>query len=538
MFKRTLTLTLALSTALSLLLVLQAFINTQAKTNTAPPQPLIIGTTANSISLDPAEAYNMHDSEILYNTGSGLLAHVPGTSILAPGLAIALPQVSPDGLVYTFTLRSGLQFSDGTAFNAYDVKWSLDRVATLASDEGVGYLVSDFVSETIVVNNTTVKIILKEPTAFFPQLVTTSPYYPIPINEDCYSPYEFSGDSLCGGIGPYTILTRTEDVSITFSANPSYYGMPPESNVIIVKYFDTSTDLRQALENGEIDVAWKDLDTSDLEALQTNPGVQVKEGNGNQIRYLAFNTSTPPFDDPDVRTALAAAVDRPSYVQGVFSDTKVPLYSMVPAGTWSHEDNFLTMYGDHNLDQAKILLQQAGYSETNKLEVDLWYGLDHYGETEPDLAAAIATNFEETGMVSVMLHPTEWSEFVGNLGDGIMPVFLLGWWTDFQDPDNSLWPFGHSSSSSGMGIFYDDDTMDAYLVIGRIVTPVQGSSRQLIYEMIQEYWAEEAPTIPLLQGKSYAATRTGVCGIVFNPNESLPYFTIHLCETYLPLILQ
>ena len=133
MFKRTVTLTLALSTALGLLFGLQAFIDAQAKTDTAPPQPLIIGTTANSTSLDPAEAYDTPDWEIIYNTGSGLLTNLPGTSDLAPGLAITLPQVSSDGLVYTFTLRSGLQFSDGTAFNAYDVKWSLDRVVTLAS---------------------------------------------------------------------------------------------------------------------------------------------------------------------------------------------------------------------------------------------------------------------------------------------------------------------------------------------------------------------------------------------------------------------
>jgi peptide/nickel transport system substrate-binding protein len=536
MSKRMITLTLALSSALGLLFFLQAFIDTQAKANNNPSHPLVIGTTAQVTTLDPAESYNSADWEIIYNTGSGLLAHVPGTSELAPGLATTLPQISPDGLVYTLTLRPGLQFSDGTAFNASAVKRSLERVKALGSESS--FLVTDTVSKTVAVNSTTVRITLKQPAAFFPQLLTVAPYYPIPINDNCYSTYDFSPDCLCGGIGPYTIVTRTADVSMTLRANPGYYGTPPRLAAIIVKYFDTSADLRQALENGEIDVAWKSLDLADLQALQTNPDIQVVEENGNQIRYLAFNTSAPPFDNPTVRAALANAVDRPAYAQEVFSNTKSPLYSMVPAGTWSHVDSFLSEYGDHNLAQAQTLLLQEGYSETNKLQVDLYYGLDHYGATEPLLAEELRADFEATGMVSVTLHPTDWGEFIQNLGKGVMPAFLLGWWTDFPDPDNSLWPFGHSSSSGSMGIFYDDDTMDAYLEIGRIVTPIQGYTRQVIYEGIQERWAEKAPTIPLVQGKSYAAARSEVCGIVFNPDEALPYFTIHPCETYLPMIIQ
>ena len=81
----------------------------------------------------------------------------------------------------------------------------------------------------------------------------------------------------------------------------------PGHIIVILKYFATSADLRQALENGEIDVAWKNLELADLEALQTNPNVQVVEGNGNQIRYLAFNTTAAPFDNPTLRAALANA---------------------------------------------------------------------------------------------------------------------------------------------------------------------------------------------------------------------------------------
>lgn len=536
MFKKTMFLTLALSTALSLLVLGQAFIKAQAKSNNSTDRPLVIGTTVAVSSLDPAQAYSLSDSEMLYNTGSGLLKHVPGTSVLEPGLALSLPQVSPDGLVYTFTLRAGLSFSDGTPFNASAVKMSLDRVKALAGDGS--YLVTDFVSKTVAVNSTTLRITLKEPVAFFPQLLTTSPYYPVPINDTCYSAYEFSSDCLCGGIGPYTIVSGTLGVSLTLSANTGYFDTPARTSKVIIKFYDTSTELRQALEAGEIDLAWRRLEYQDLAELQANPNLQIMEVNGNLIRYLIINAIMDPFDDPDVRAALAAAVDRPAYAQQVFSDTTVPLYSMVPTGTWSHEDSFLNEYGDHNLAQAQALLLQEGYSETNPLPVNLYYGIDHYGDTEPALAAAIATNFEETGMVSVTLHPMAWADFIHNMSEGTMPVFLMGWWTDFQDPDNSLWTFAHSSSSSGVGSFYADSFMDYLLEEGRETTPIHGESRRLIYAMIQEYWVEEVPTIPLVQAKVYAAANDDVCGIVINPDEYLPFFTLYRCGTFIPLIVR
>jgi peptide/nickel transport system substrate-binding protein len=535
MFKRTMTLTLAFSTALSLLIVLQAFIDAQAKNNDMT-RPIVIGTTLDSDSLDPADTYNTHDWEVLYNAGSGLLRHVPGTNTLEPGLALTLPQVSVNGLVYTFTLRSNLYFSDGTPFNASAVKWSLDRVKALAGD--VSFLVTDFVSETDVVNSSTLRVTLKQPAAFFPQLLTVGAYFPVPINHTCYDPYTFSSNCLCGGIGPYNIMAGTLNVSLTLSANPGNFGTHARTEQVIVKYYDTSAELRQALETGGIDLAWKNLEYSDLEALQANPAMHVIEGNGSQIRYLVFNATTPPFDDPYVRAALAASVDRPRYVQQVFTDTKVALYSMVTTGTWSHQDSFLTKYGDHNLAFAQALLIQEGYSETNPLPLDLYFGLDHYGTTEPAFAAAIAADFEETGMISVTLHPTDWFDFIQNIGEGVMPTFLLGWMIDFQDPDNSLWPFAHSSSSSGFGSFYVDSIMDYLLEAGRETTPVQGENRRQIYEMIQEYWAEEVPTVPLVQGKIYAFARNDVCGITFNPNEYLPYFTLYFCGTYIPLILR
>jgi peptide/nickel transport system substrate-binding protein len=489
---------------------------------------LTIGTTDDVSSLDPADAYTMGSAEVLYNVASGLLSYDPGTTELTPGLATAMPEVSPDGLVYTFTLRSDLKFPDGTDFDAYAVTDSISRVMEYGGD--VQVLVTDFVSQTEAVDSSTVRFTLKEPTAFFPALVATSPYYPVSLGSECFAPDDLEPECTCGGIGPYTIVTWTQGVSLELQANPNYYGPPPETSHILVRYYSTPGELRQALEDHEVDVAWRALEPQDYEELRLQPDFEVLEGEGSFIRYLAFNTitDTPPFSNTNVRTAIAAAIDRETIAQQVFSDTMTSLYSMVAQGMWSHEDSFFDLYGQRNLTETISLLAAEGYTEANKLEFEVWYPVDHYGSTEPDFGAALEEDLEESGVISVTIHGEEWGTFVSGFTSGDFGAFLLGWRPDYMDPDTYLWVFGHSSQSGGMGIFYDDFEMDYLLEGGRaITTPVHGSAREGIYEQIQDRWAEKAPTIPLLQGVDLAAVWDGVHGVNFSPSGLLPYSTMY-----------
>jgi peptide/nickel transport system substrate-binding protein len=114
--------------------VLVALLAVSMATSCAPPaaeaptaEPLIIGTTDSVTDLDPAETYDFHTWEIFHNTADTLLTYVAGTTNLQPGLAEAMPEVSADGLEYTFKLREGLVFPDGTPCDAEAVKWSIDR---------------------------------------------------------------------------------------------------------------------------------------------------------------------------------------------------------------------------------------------------------------------------------------------------------------------------------------------------------------------------------------------------------------------------
>jgi len=172
------------------------------------------------------------------------------------------------------------------------------------------------------------------------------------------------------------------------------------------------------------------------------------------------------------------------------------------------------------------------------LEFELWYGVDHYGSTEPDFAAALEQDLEESGAISVTIRGEDWSTFLDRFASGELAAFLLGWWPDYMDPDNYLYPFGHSSQSGGMGIFYNNPMMDDLLVDGRETTPVHGGERQGIYQDIQDLWAEEAPTLPLLQGLTFAVVEESVHGVKPAYFQLLPYFTLYQYKVYVPLVMR
>jgi len=358
-------------TALLLVALWTAMASPSAVVEAQAPSELtvVIGTTDEVTSLDPADDDGTGSWEILYNVASGLLSFVPGTSELAPGLATAMPEVSPDGLVYTFTLRSGLQFPDGTAFNASAVKNSIDRVMQHGAEWAKG-LVADYVSEVKTPGPSSVVFTLKNPTAFFPALVALPPYYPVSIGGDCFDLYYLDPECTCGGIGPYTIVSWDPGVSLELQANPDYYGPPPETPHIFVRYYSTAAELREALEDDEVDVAWRSLTTQDYLDFELQPDFEVVESDGGLIRYLAFNTTdTLPFNNANIRRAIAASVDRESIAQQVFTDSMTSLYSMVPQGMWSHENSFFDLYGQRNLTETRSLLAAAGYGDTDELTI-------------------------------------------------------------------------------------------------------------------------------------------------------------------------
>jgi peptide/nickel transport system substrate-binding protein len=248
---------------------------------------IIIGTTDEVNSLDANDAYATHDWEIIKNTGSALLSYTPGTSELVPGAAADFPVVSEDGLSYTFTLKDNLMFADGTPVTAQNYVDSWDRLNTLEGQ--VSGLIQLYVDSVEAVDDLTVKYNLKSSFGFFPALAATAPFV-------VTNPAEFAADEInafpevLDGIGAYRMVSHTPGEQMVLEANPYYFGedAPIIPNVII-RYFADPTTMSNAIESGEIDVAWRTLGPVEAIRLMDVEGVNVVKVDAPALRYMVFN---------------------------------------------------------------------------------------------------------------------------------------------------------------------------------------------------------------------------------------------------------
>jgi len=219
----------------------------------------------------------------------------------------------------------------------------------------------------------------------------------------------------------------------------------------------------------------------------------------------------PIWGNPLVRQAVAAAIDRESLVDRVFEGRNIPAYHMVPEGYPYATEPFLDKYGTRDLDMAKDLLTEAGYSADNKLAITLWYPPEHYGTTTADVMQVLKEQLEETGMISVDLQSQNWAEYVDSFVAGKLPFFMLGWFPDFVDPENWLTPFASCTQSPDNGIFYCDPKMDELLLSA--ASTADDAEREAKYQEVGEYYVDQVPTIPLFWEPEFITYRNGIEGI-------------------------
>lgn len=490
-------------------------------------ETMIIGTTDKVIDMDTANAYDFHTWNIMFNIYQGLWAYEPGTTDLVPALAESY-EIGADGKEYTFKLREGLKFSDGTPLTAEIVKWSVDRVIALKGDPS--WLVTDFVDRVEAVDDLHVKFVLKNPVAYFPSLVTSPPYYPVnpkvyPQDRVIRDPSELTGGQLVG-LGPYNCVSFKRDQELILETNPNFYGPKPKTHRIVIRYFADATTLRLAIEKGEIDIAFRTLNPSDVADLEKSKKIKTIKAQGPYIRYLCFLCANPPFNDKVLRQAVTAAIDREEILDKVFLGQNAPLYSMVPMGMWSHTDNFKDVYGDGNIEKAKELLASKGYTEDKKFAFTLWYTPSHYGDTEVDTAAVMEAQLEATGVMDVTVKSAEWATYRDQWHNKQMQAYLLGWYPDYMDPDNYTAAFAGTAGSAGLGVYFSDPAWDKILNQGQTVADEK--ERTKIYEEIQKMWAEDIPTAPIYQGTLYCFTKLSVEGVKLSPTLRFHYDLLYM----------
>lgn len=498
---------------------------------------IIIGVTDQISSLDPADAYSTHDWELIRNTGRTLLRWNPGTSDLVPDLATALPEISADGLTYTMTLKSGVKFADGTELTASMYAEQLNRLMTIGPscpNDVADTLVIPYVTSITAPDDSTIVFKLSNKVAYFLQLLATAPYTPsdpaiFPLTECVLFP-----PAPVYGVGPWFISQYTQNEQVVLEPNPYYNGdLVPQVDQIIIRYFSDPQTMALAIQNGEIDIAWRFLGPQLITQLQGTDGVTVGTVNGGAIRYLVVNHTMAPMDDPNVVKAFASVIDRNEIADTVYSGTVSPLYSQVPPGFLGANEAFDTMYAAPNLDAARAFLAASGYDETNNCVIELWYPPEHYGAETSAWMEIIKQQLEATNVFSVTLNAQEWSTYVTALtGGASYQAGVLGWFFDYPDSSNYMDPWvynkgmGSNISLPTEGSLYgtpiNDMSKQLVDLLAQADQDTDLAAREAEYQQAQNLYADLVVTIPLFFQAEHVTYRSNITGSsVFGSPESL-----------------
>ncbi|MFF9015575.1 ABC transporter substrate-binding protein [Streptomyces sp. NPDC014870] len=486
---------------------------------------IVVGTTDQFVAtsdapapLDPAFAYDTGSWNILRQTVQTLM-HVPrGGGEPVPEAAESCSFSDRVSESYRCTLREGLTFADGTPLTAADVKFSVERVLAIKSDNGTSALLAN-IDTVETTGERDIVFHLRTPDATFPYKLST-PVAGI-LSKDKYDGKKLRDGFDVDGSGPYTMKTERDGdrfVKAVFTKNPAYKGdIKLRNDKVELRSFADADSMGQALEKSDIDMMTRAMSLEQVKTLTEKPkdGIDLTEVPGLEIRYLAFDTDAPSVKDKAVRQAIAAVVDRGAIVNAVYGPTAQPLYSLIPSSVTGHSTAFFDAYGEPSKTRAADILRKADI--TAPVALTLHYTTDHYGSGTKQEFEALRDQLNATGLFKVTVEGSEWSSFRPAQKRGDFPVYGLGWFPDFPDPDNYVAPF--LDADNFLNTPYVNTSVRDQL-IPRSRQSADRTAAGPVFGQIQKIVAQDVPVLPLWQGKQYVAARDDVTGVEWALNTS------------------
>jgi peptide/nickel transport system substrate-binding protein len=288
---------------------------------------------ADMAQADPDVFYDIEGNTVILSVYEGLLRYQPDSTQVIPSLATSW-QASPDGLTYTFRLRTGVKFHDGTPFNAQAVKTSFQR--RLAVGAAPAYMVQPIASMQTPDEQTFV-VRLKHPVAPFLHYLASS-WGPKVISPKALADHAGSDHAQAwlkehaDGTGPFRLTAFQRGQRYQLTRFDGYWGQKAHLDKVDIRIIPDVGTQRLQLQSGDLDAILHSFPVAELASAKANPELQVRDFSSflNAIIYL--NTNKPPLSDPALRKALAGALNRDALVKEVYGSYATPSASAYPSG--------------------------------------------------------------------------------------------------------------------------------------------------------------------------------------------------------------
>jgi peptide/nickel transport system substrate-binding protein len=482
---------------------------------------LVIGMAADPTGLDPEAVENNTSGFVMSTVYDSLLRYKTGTTDVAPGIAESW-STSADGLTYTFHLRHGVKFSDGTPLDAKAVIWNVDRLLNKANPQYIyntgpveGYI--DFtygdVASYRAVGDDAVEFTFKKPSA--PFLNSLAMVWNGLVSPTAAAKWGKDYRNHPVGSGPFVLREWRERDQVILDANPDYWGGKPKVDHLIFKELPDLQAALLALKRGEIQIL-ADLSTQSVPAIRNDPNIVFLSQPGLAVSGVALPVDVAPLNDKRVRQALNYAVDKNAIDKALFAGLAVPLTSPLPQAQWGFDPS-LKGY-PYDPAKAKALLAAAGVKPGTQIELVTYNSPRGYNPAGPNLAVAIQGYLNKVGL-SVSIRQFEMGAYLAYVRSGKYNGMMMeGWTGDNGDPDNflgELW--GYANFPVVDWSRYHNPAFEQLL--SQALLEADHAKRTALYQQAQKIVLDDAPWIFVNSTLQIRAMRKNVQGFGLNPTQ-------------------
>jgi len=494
---------------------------------------LVFGRGGDANGLDPALEDDGESMKVCDNIYDTLVAWSDSTTDIVPALAKSW-RASEDGTVWTFRLRSGVKFHDGTRLDADAVVFTFARQydANHPAHDIEGHFkywtslaMDDLVDSVAAIDDSTVIFHLSKPYA--PFLGTLAMNFCAIASPTAVTKW---GDDFFKhpvGTGPFMFSKWVKDQFVALECNDDYWGEPPTVERLVFRSIPDNTARLIAFTSGAIDGMDNPI-PDHIAQVKGNPKYRVLTQPGMNVGYLAMNTRKSPFDDPRVRVAVNHAVDKASLVATLYNGLAIEAKNPLPPTLWGYADDVTPYLFDPN--RAKKLLAEAGYSAG--FDTELWTPPvpRPYMPQPHKVAVAIQANLADVG-IRARIVSMDWGVFLDKTQKGEHPMSLLGWIGDNGDPDNFVTVLlSHGDKTPSQNIaFYVNKEVDQLLADAARI--VDQKSRAELYRRAQQIIHSDAPWVPLVHTEQVVLFRRGVEGFHLHPTGRKRFESVRITES-------
>lgn len=464
-------------------------------------------------TLDPAIGYDWQNWSMIKSLFDGLMDYVPGTTELRPGLAESY-EISDDGTVFTFTLREGVTFHNGRMMTAEDVKYSLDRVTTPATQSpGAGFFASiagfdaissgdaDTLSGVEVIDAKTVKITLSRPDATFLHVMALNFASIVPKEAVDEHGTDFGKHPV--GTGAFKLDDWAIGQRLVFAKNENYWraGVPYLDGVTFEVGQEPIVALLR-LQQGEVDVPGDGIPPAKFQEVMGDPeqAARVVEGGQLHTGYITLNVGIEPLDQLPVREAINMAINKQRITQ-IINGRAIPASQPLPPTMPGYTDGYDGFAFD--VEAAKAKLAEAGLPDGFSTELFVMNT-----DPNPRIAQAIQQDLKAIG-VDVGIRSLAQANVIEAGGAGEAPMIWSGgmaWIADFPDPSNFYGPIlgcaGVGDGGWNWSKFCSED-IDAMATKADSMTDPSAPERLEMWSEVYMKVMEQAPWVPVFNEQRY-----------------------------------